>query len=266
MIIERIYSEHGAQDPGIYENRSVYPSPDYHGRTGLANEDDRLLRRNSSPASSTSSISNPALLAIERPTSPTRETPTGWEVVKALLRTVYATAWLCSGAALLGLVGHSVGWVVLHNAFATSDADASTRTDVACAVRPGVFGAVVLSVPSVIAYLAVLRRGQPQTRAQGVLFPPDAGSGEARTNRSVARRTARYTAFGLVLVLYGALSGALGSVIVTSGCTISVRFAASVGAAGWSLLALTYAMCDSILCEMGALEVARIGSEENLRL
>ena len=175
MIIERIYSEHGAQDPGIYENRSVYPSPDYHGRTGLANEDDRLLRRNSSPASSTSSISNPALLAIERPTSPTRETPTGWEVVKALLRTVYATAWLCGGAALLGLVGHSVGWVVLHNAFATSDADASTRTDVACAVRPGVFGAVVLSVPSVIAYLAVLRRGQPQTRAQGSVVPSGRG-------------------------------------------------------------------------------------------
>lgn len=200
MIIERIYSEHGAQDPGIYENRSVYPSPDYHGRTGLANEDDRLLRRNSSPASSTSSISNPALLAIERPTSPTRETPTGWEVVKALLRTVYATAWLCGGAALLGLVGHSVGWVVLHTAFANSDTDASTQPDVACVVRPGVFGAVVLSVPSVVAYLAILR-GRRQTRAPGVLFPPDAESGAARTNRSVARRMARYTTFGLVLAV-----------------------------------------------------------------
>lgn len=258
MITGRIYSEQETQDSGFCEDRSMYSNPDYHDCPGLEGEDDRLLRRSPSPASSTSSISNPALLAIELPLLSTRDTSTVWEAVQVLLRIVHATGWVCGGAATLGLVGHSVGWVVLHSV--STNSDTNLNTDVVCVVGPGVIGTVALSVPSVVAYLGILR-ARAQTRTPGSLFALESESGGARTNR----KAGRYCLLGVVLVVYGAGSGALGwAIVISRQCTISAQFAVSVGAAGCFFLALACAACDSLLCEMSALEVARTEDEESL--
>ena len=245
MITECIYFEQETQGSGFCEARSVYPNPaDYHDCPDFEREDDRLLRRSPSPASSTSSMSNPAVLAIELPLSSTRDISTVWEVVQVLLRIVHATGWVCGFAATLGLVGHSVGWVVLHSAFANSDTN--LNTDVVCVVGPGVIGTVALSVPSAVAYLGILR-GRGQTRTPGSSFALESEPGEARTSR----KAGRYCSLGVALVVYGAGSGALGWAIVASRqCTVSAQFAVSVGAAGCFFLVLACAACDSLLCEM----------------
>ena len=260
MITECIYSELETRDSGFCADRSMHSDPDYHDCPSLEGEDDRLLQRSPSPASSTSSIGNPALLAIEHPLSSTRGTITAWEAVQALLRTVHATGWVCGGAAIRGLVGHSVGWVVLHSAFANSDTN--LNTDVVCVVGPGVIGTVALSVPSAVAYLGILR-GRGQTRTPGSSFALESEPGEARTSR----KAGRYCSLGVALVVYGAGSGALGWAIVASRqCAISAQFAASVGAAGCFFLALACAACDSLLREMSSLKVARTGDEESLSI
>ena len=125
----------------------------YYGRhlsRGSAN--DQPVRA-PSPASSTSSISNPALLAVERPHSPTR----GGCRSSVLRVAVCGLAW-ASGVTLFGSVGHSIGWVVLR------PVSVDAAVGFGCVVGAGVAGAAVLSVPSLVlgvAAVSVLRTRPP---------------------------------------------------------------------------------------------------------
>ncbi|EPS93595.1 hypothetical protein FOMPIDRAFT_1055832 [Fomitopsis schrenkii] len=230
---------------------------EYYERCTSGREDEQLLATHSA-ASSTSSLSNPALLAVEHPAASTGNSnhTTVFQDVARVLRVV----WLGGGATLLGFVGHSVGWVVLHLA------SSSTGPDVGCIAGIGTAGAAALSAPSVAFYLAAtsLLRNQRRTPTASAQCSPNAcrraHAGHHRARRGVGRRCA----FVVVFVLYGAASGALGSAILSSKCETHALFAASVGATGWFLLALVCVVCENILRELSALQEAGTEGVESL--
>lgn len=228
-------------------------SSHYHERSTARGEDEQLMAPHS-PTSSTSSISNPALLGVQSPGVPTGNHPTGFQDIAPVLRlALCATMWLGGGATLLGLVGHSVGWVILQRA------GASASPDVACIADIGTAGATILTAPAVAIYLAAtsLLRSRGWTTG-GAQFSPYV-SGRYHQDRG---RAGRYHAFVVVFVLYGAVSGALGSAMLEARCETRASVAASVGAMGWFVLALVCVMFENISRE---LSVLRAGGTEPVR-
>ncbi|KAH9918292.1 uncharacterized protein B0H18DRAFT_1031432 [Fomitopsis serialis] len=181
---------------------------------------------------SSSSISNPAELAVECPDSSNGRTPH----VSRLLHVPGVLAWVVGGAAFLGFVGMSLGQTVRRR---THTCLPESELNIQCARRVGAAGAAVLSLPLYATYLSVSRALARRAPHPLVRRWPLSSACLLQVCKT------------LLFVSYGAASGAAGWAILRAtwsrGCDMSdIARAAGIGALGWFLLSLVCVVCENV--------------------